>query len=62
MLTEINIFEGATAYLKTVMRSSNATSHFILADHEHHQAQRLSATAQKRLCERRKVSFSKQSQ
>ncbi len=45
-----------------VIQSNNASSHFVLADHEHHQAQRLSATTQERLCERRKVSISEQSQ
>lgn len=65
----VTIFKGAAQawYLKRlvdkkVMQSNNAPSHFILADHEHHQAQRLSAATQERLCERRKVSPSKQSQ
>lgn len=39
--------------------SSNASSHFFLADHEHHQTQRLSAPIQEGLCERWKVSLSK---
>ena len=45
-----------------VMQSSNASSPFILADHKHHQAQRLSATTQERLRERWKVSLCKRSQ
>lgn len=40
-----------------VMKSTNASSHFILTDHKHHQAQRLSAATQERLCERWKVSL-----
>lgn len=44
------------------MQSSNDSSDFILADYEHHQAQRLSAATQERLCQRRKVSLTKQFQ
>lgn len=43
------------------MQSSNTSSPFILADHKHHQAQRLSATTQERLRERWKVSLCKRS-
>lgn len=51
------MFEGA--FKETVRHGGDIPSHFMLAGYKHHQAQRLSAATQERLCQRWKVSLSK---
>lgn len=51
------MFEGA--FKETGRHGGDISSHFMLAGYKHHQAQRLSAATQERLCQRWKVSLYK---